>query len=167
MTVSAVVSGVDDDWSGIIWTSCTAPGWMLTLGVSTGFCHNALTWSVRKETSACSWLFFSCNDTFNSNILACFFWRDAFSSCSFLIRVDCWDSVSSRDLMCNERSFERVSIDNLVPRVLSLPWESTLVMAGHVSIHANYRRTEAGSATNFNFNFNFPAPPFDRISGIC
>ena len=56
---------------------------------------------------------------------------------------------------------------NLVPRVLSLPRESTLVMAGHVSIHANYRRTEGGSSTNFNFNFNFPAPPFDHISGIC
>ena len=47
---------------------------------------------------------------------------------------------------------------NLVPRVLSLPRESTLVMAGHVSIHANYRRTEGGSSTNFNFNFNFNFP---------
>ena len=56
---------------------------------------------------------------------------------------------------------------NLIPRVLSLPRESTLVMACHVSIHANYRRTEGGSSTNFNFNFNIPAPPFDHISGIC
>ena len=63
--------------------------------------------------------------------------------------------------------FEPLGGGNLVPKVLSLPRESTLVMAGHVSIHANYRRTEGGSSTNFNFNFNFPAPPFDHISGIC
>ena len=36
---------------------------------------------------------------------------------------------------------------NLVPRVLSLPRESTLVTAGHVSMHANSSRTEGGSST--------------------
>ena len=44
----------------------------------------------------------------------------------------------------------RVSINNrhnLVPRVLSLLRESTLVTAGHVSKHANPSRTEGGSST--------------------
>ena len=36
---------------------------------------------------------------------------------------------------------------NLVPRVLSLPRESTLVTAGHVSMQANQSRTEGGSST--------------------
>ena len=36
---------------------------------------------------------------------------------------------------------------NLVPRVLSLLRESTLVTAGHVSKHANPSRTEGGSST--------------------
>ena len=36
---------------------------------------------------------------------------------------------------------------NLVPRVLSLPRESTLVTAGHVSMHANSSHTEGGSST--------------------
>ena len=35
---------------------------------------------------------------------------------------------------------------NLVPRVLSLLRESTLVVAGHVSMHANRSRTEGGSS---------------------
>ena len=37
--------------------------------------------------------------------------------------------------------------DNLIPRVLSLLRESTLVTAGHVSMHANPSRTEGGSFT--------------------
>ena len=41
----------------------------------------------------------------------------------------------------------RNHINNLVPRVLSLPPESTLVTAGHVSMHANPSRTEGGSST--------------------
>ena len=36
---------------------------------------------------------------------------------------------------------------NLVPRVLSLPRESTLVTAGHVAMHANPSHTEGGSST--------------------
>ena len=41
------------------------------------------------------------------------------------------------------------SQSNLVPRVLSLLRESTLVAAGHVSMHANPNRTEGGSSTKF------------------
>ena len=37
--------------------------------------------------------------------------------------------------------------NNLVPRVLSLPRESTLVTAGHATMHANPSRTEGGSST--------------------
>ena len=37
--------------------------------------------------------------------------------------------------------------NNLVPRVLSLPRESTPVTGGHVSMHANSSRTEGGSST--------------------
>ena len=40
-----------------------------------------------------------------------------------------------------------VSGYNLVPRVLSLLRESTLVAAGHVSMHANQSCTEGGSST--------------------
>ena len=36
---------------------------------------------------------------------------------------------------------------NVVPRGLSLPRESTLVMAGHLSMHANPIRTEGGAST--------------------
>ena len=40
-------------------------------------------------------------------------------------------------------------VDNLVPRVLSLPWKSTLVTACHVSMHANWSHTEGRSSTWF------------------
>ena len=44
-------------------------------------------------------------------------------------------------------SFFYNALSNLVPRVLSLLRESTLVTAGHVSKHANPSRTEGGSST--------------------
>ena len=40
-----------------------------------------------------------------------------------------------------------VDKSNRVPRVLSLPRESAVVTAGHVSMHANPSRTEGGSST--------------------
>ena len=42
-----------------------------------------------------------------------------------------------------------MEIVNLVPRVLSLPRESTLVTAGHVSMHANSSRTRVGPQLKF------------------
>lgn len=39
------------------------------------------------------------------------------------------------------------NITNLIPRVLSLPQESTLVTAGQVSMHANPSHTEGGFST--------------------
>ena len=39
--------------------------------------------------------------------------------------------------------------NNLVPRVLSLPRESTQGTAGHVTMHANPCRTEGGPSTWF------------------
>ena len=46
-----------------------------------------------------------------------------------------------------EHIFVDLPFPNLVPRVLSLLRESTLVAAGHVSMHANRSRTEGGSST--------------------
>ena len=58
-------------------------------------------------------------------------------------------------IVCRLQHFCQVSIAlleywprcNLVPRVLSLPRERTLVMAGHVSMHANPSHTKGGSST--------------------
>ena len=56
---------------------------------------------------------------------------------------------AEREAQCilGERGFSLFTVrSNLVPRVLSLLRESTLVAAGHVSMHANRSHTEGGSS---------------------
>ena len=60
----------------------------------------------------------------------------------------------------SKQNVNKAASHNLVPRVLSLPRESTLVMAGHVSTHANYRRTEGGSSTKLQLQLQLCSPSF-------
>ena len=57
----------------------------------------------------------------------------------------------------------RPNFINLIPRVLSLLRESTLVAAGHVSMLANRSRTEGGSSTGVDKTWGKPWPrPWSR-----
>ena len=84
-------------------------------------------------------------------------WQKIFSMClckgnPFLLHCEGISKVSLQTAECNtvvQLNDEPCMLTrfNLVPRVLSLLRESTLVKAGHVSKHANPSRTEGGSST--------------------
>ena len=76
----------------------------------------------------------------------------------FVISLALWTTKTNRNKEGSLRYFQVVlrhlsgigigwtmEYDDLIPSVLSLLRESTLVTAGHVSMHANPSRTEGGS----------------------
>ena len=101
-------SSMGSEASKIAWGSLVVVS--VLSGVSNGFSHNARTCSLRKLTSVKSPSCCSFKAKLDSTVLVCFFWRDWFSSCSFLIWVDCCDNMSWSNLTCNERSVEMSSI---------------------------------------------------------
>lgn len=73
------------------------------LGVFNGFFYNVWICFLRKLIFVKSLLCCFFKVKLDCMVLVCFFWRDWFFFCSFLIWVDCCDSMFWSNLICNER----------------------------------------------------------------